>query len=73
MPGVFLGHARVASVGVAVNRWIAYHGLTLNVGPFLEPFELLDEPGLGAVRRSGRPRWSRGGSGPPRWPRSARR
>ena len=48
LPGVFLGHARVASVGVAVNRWIAYHGLTLNVGPFLEPFELLlDEPGIG--------------------------
>ena len=34
--GVFLGEARVASVGVAVNRWIAYHGLTVNVGPFLE-------------------------------------
>ena len=33
-PGVFLGHARVATVGVAVNRWIAYHGLTLNVGPY---------------------------------------
>ena len=28
LPGVFLGQARVASVGVAVNRWIAYHGLT---------------------------------------------
>jgi len=48
-PGVFLGHSRVASVGVAVNRWIAYHGLTLNVGPFLEPFEMiLDEPGIGS-------------------------
>jgi lipoyl(octanoyl) transferase len=47
VPGVFLGNARVATVGVAVNRWIAYHGLTLNVGPFLEPFELIDEPGLG--------------------------
>jgi lipoyl(octanoyl) transferase len=46
-PGVFLGHSRVASVGVAVNRWIAYHGFTLNVGPYLEPFDLLDEPGLG--------------------------
>ena len=31
-PGVFLGNARVASVGVAVSRWIAYHGFTLNVG-----------------------------------------
>lgn len=49
LPGVFLGNARVASVGVAVNRWVAYHGLTLNVGPYLEPFELLlREPGIGA-------------------------
>jgi lipoyl(octanoyl) transferase len=48
-PGVFLGNARVASVGVAVNRWVAYHGLTLNVGPYLEPFDLLlREPGIGA-------------------------
>ena len=45
--GVDLGSARVATVGIAVNRWIAYHGLTLNVGSFLEPFEmLLDEPGF---------------------------
>lgn len=43
-PGVFLGNARVASVGVSVSRWIAYHGLTLNVGPYLAPFDLLDEP-----------------------------
>jgi lipoyl(octanoyl) transferase len=47
LPGVFLGGSRVATVGVAVNRWIAYHGLTLNVGPFLEPFDLLlEEPGI---------------------------
>ena len=43
-PGVFLGNARVASVGVAVNRWIAYHGFTLNVSTFLESFEILEEP-----------------------------
>ena len=49
LPGVFLGQARVASVGVAVNRWIAYHGLTLNVGPFLDLFDLLDEPGIGSA------------------------
>ena len=42
--GVFLGNARVASVGVAVSRWIAYHGFTLNVSTFLEPFEAIDEP-----------------------------
>lgn len=45
--GVFLGPSRVASVGVAVKRWIAYHGLTLNVGPYLEPFNVLREPGPG--------------------------
>ncbi|RUL89775.1 lipoyl(octanoyl) transferase LipB [Tautonia sociabilis] len=44
-PGVFVGNARVASIGVAVRRWIAYHGIALNVGPFLEPFTLLDEAG----------------------------
>ena len=43
-PGVFLGNARVGSVGVAVSRWIAYHGFTLNVSTFLEPFEVIDEP-----------------------------
>ena len=45
--GVFLGQARVATVGVAVNRWVAYHGLTLNVGPFLSPFAMIEEPGFG--------------------------
>jgi lipoyl(octanoyl) transferase len=46
-PGVFLGEERVATVGVAVNRWIAYHGFTLNVGPFLAPYGLLEEAGPG--------------------------
>lgn len=50
VPGVFLGASRVALVGVAVNRWIAYHGLTLNVGPYLDLFDLLDEPGIGPSR-----------------------
>ena len=63
MPGVFLGQARVATVGVAVNRWIAYHGLTLNVGPYLELFDLSGRARARAFGRSGRPRWSRGGSG----------
>jgi lipoyl(octanoyl) transferase len=47
-PGVFLGQARVASVGVSVHRWITGYGFTLNVGPYLAAFHLLDEPGLGS-------------------------
>jgi lipoyl(octanoyl) transferase len=48
-PGVFSGGARIATVGVAVTRWIAYHGLTLNVGPYLALFDVLDEPPIGAM------------------------
>jgi len=47
LDGVDLAHSRVASVGVAVSRWIAYHGLTLNVGSYLQPFDLIEEPGFG--------------------------
>ncbi len=46
LPGVFSGRSRIASVGVAVSRDIAYHGLTLNVGPYLEMFRVIHEPGL---------------------------
>jgi lipoyl(octanoyl) transferase len=46
LPGVFSGPARIATVGVAVSRSIAYHGLTLNVGPCLQCFDVLDEPGI---------------------------
>jgi lipoyl(octanoyl) transferase len=46
LSGVFSGPARIATVGVAVNRYIAYHGLTLNVGPYLDLFDVLDEPGI---------------------------
>ncbi len=47
VPGVFSGQAQIATVGVAVSRWIAYHGLTLNVGPYLELFDVLEERGIG--------------------------
>jgi lipoyl(octanoyl) transferase len=46
--GIFSGTSRIATIGIAVNRWIAYHGLTLNVGPYLELFDLLEEPGIGS-------------------------
>lgn len=44
LPGIWLGHSRVASVGVAVHRWISTFGLTLNVGPYLRRFDILAEP-----------------------------
>lgn len=44
-PGVFVGEERIASIGIAIDRWIAYHGLTLNIGAYLPFFRILDEPG----------------------------
>jgi lipoyl(octanoyl) transferase len=49
LPGVFSGPARIATVGIAVSRSVAYHGLTLNVGPYLELFDVMDEPGIGKM------------------------
>jgi lipoyl(octanoyl) transferase len=59
--GIFLGPSRVATVGVAVGRWIAYHGFTLNVGPFLDPFRVIDEtaahPGVPSFRVTSMEAW----------------
>ena len=58
-PGVFLGTgpSRVATVGVAVGRWIASHGFTLNVGSYLGPFRLVDEPIIPAIRATSMEAW----------------
>jgi lipoyl(octanoyl) transferase len=36
--GIWLGSRKVAAVGVAVRRWVTYHGFALNVGPDLAHF-----------------------------------
>lgn len=58
-PGVFLGTGtnRVATVGVAVGRWIASHGFTINVGAYLGPFRLIDEPGVPSIRATSMEAW----------------
>jgi lipoyl(octanoyl) transferase len=61
-PGVFLGTgpSRVATVGVAVGRWISSHGFTLNVGAYLGPFRLIEEPassGLPTTRVTSMEAW----------------
>jgi lipoate-protein ligase B len=48
--GVWLGPEKVASIGVAVRRWVGYHGFALNVSPDLEGFELIHPCGLQGVR-----------------------
>ena len=36
--GIWLGTRKIAAIGVAVRRWVAYHGFALNVDPNLEHF-----------------------------------
>jgi lipoate-protein ligase B len=44
--GVWVGGEKVAAIGVAVRRWVSYHGLALNVCPNLAHFDLIVPCGL---------------------------
>jgi len=41
-PGVYVGGAKLASVGLRIRRGASYHGLALNVGLDLQPFERIN-------------------------------
>jgi lipoyl(octanoyl) transferase len=48
-PGIYVGGAKVAALGIRVSRGCAYHGLALNVDMDLAPFSAIDPcgyPGL---------------------------
>ena len=44
--GVWVADRKIASIGVAVRRWISYHGLALNVSTDLRHFEAIRPCGL---------------------------
>jgi lipoate-protein ligase B len=48
--GVWAGEEKIASIGVAVRRWVSYHGFALNVSPDLRGFDLIHPCGLHGVR-----------------------
>lgn len=48
--GVWVEGEKIASIGVAVRRWVGYHGFALNVSPALDGFELIHPCGLHGVR-----------------------
>ena len=52
MPGVYVGEAKIAAIGLRIARGCSYHGIALNVDPDLEPFSRIDPcgyPGLAAT------------------------
>src|SRR5207249_2062595 len=46
--GVWLGEKKVASIGIAVRRWVTYHGFALNVATDLARFRAIHPCGLDA-------------------------
>jgi lipoyl(octanoyl) transferase len=46
MTGVWVGQEKIAAIGVAVRRWVTYHGLAVNVGADLSYFDFIIPCGL---------------------------
>ncbi len=45
-PGVWVGHDKIAAVGIAIHHGVTYHGIALNVTTDLEPFEWIVPCGI---------------------------
>lgn len=48
-PGVYVGAAKIASLGLRVRRGCSYHGLALNVDMDLEPFARINPCGMAGL------------------------
>jgi len=46
--GVWVNNKKVCSIGVAVRKWVTYHGFSLNVAPNMRHFSLINPCGLAA-------------------------
>jgi len=50
--GVWVQDRKIASIGIAVRRWVTYHGVALNVRTDLSYFDLIVPCGLWGARMS---------------------
>src|SRR3990172_5978726 len=48
--GVWVENDKIASIGVAIKRWVSFHGIALNYGTDLKYFNLINPCGLEKVR-----------------------
>ncbi len=44
--GVWVGGKKICAIGIAVKRWVSYHGLALNLGTDLSYFQLINPCGF---------------------------
>jgi lipoate-protein ligase B len=44
--GVWVNSDKIASIGVAIKRWVSFHGFSLNYDPDLKYFDLMNPCGL---------------------------
>lgn len=49
LTGIWIGPRKVAAIGIAVKRWVAYHGFALNVNANLEHFAGIVPCGIDAA------------------------
>ena len=49
-PGVWTAEGKIASIGIAVRKWVSYHGLSLNVYEDTSLFDLITLCGLSDAR-----------------------
>lgn len=44
--GVWVGDRKIASIGIAIRRWVTYHGIAINIVNDLRPFHLISPCGF---------------------------
>jgi lipoyl(octanoyl) transferase len=52
LTGIWVGRRKIAAIGVAVRRWVTYHGFALNVHPDLSHFSGIVPCGINAAEGS---------------------
>ncbi len=48
--GVWVGNDKIASIGVAIKRWVSFHGFALNYQTDLNYFDLIHPCGLAGIK-----------------------
>lgn len=47
--GVWVRNSKIGSIGVAITRWVTYHGFSLNVSPNMNHYSLITPCGLEGI------------------------